>query len=102
MPHVQPRAAGVGEHVQHVVFRPRRIKARIAGVGRGESPALFPESLPLWLQLVERVWFAAFAHAGRIRNTGTEERNRNYSRGHSGRRTEAGIGDPNPAARKAS
>ena len=100
MSDVQPRAARVGEHVEHVVFRPRRIEARLAGIRRVESAAFFPERLPLRLELVERIRFAAFAHAGRIRNTGTQERNRNYSPGHSGRRTEAGIGDPSRAARK--
>ena len=42
MSDVQPRAAGVGKHVEHVVFRPGRVEARLAGVGRVEGLALLP------------------------------------------------------------
>ena len=52
---VQARAAGVGEHVEHVELGPGRVEARLARVGRAEGPVLGPVRLPLRLDRPEVV-----------------------------------------------
>ena len=59
MADVQPRAARVGEHVEHVVFRARGVEAGLAGIGRVKGLPFVPDALPAWLELVERKWSAA-------------------------------------------
>ena len=56
MAHVQPRARGVGKHVEHVEFRPRGVSLDLVGL------MFFPVSLPLGFQLFEIVFhrFSAF------------------------------------------
>src|SRR5438046_3167168 len=70
VPNVQTCAARVGEHVEHIVLRPRRIEAGLAGIKRVKKPALVPDFLPLRLDQIEWIWFAALAHAN---ESGTQE-----------------------------
>ena len=75
MSHVEPGAARIGEHIEHVKLRFRRIEIFFAGIRCVEGTGLIPPCLPLRLDLIERIWFAALVHAERIRNTGKQERN---------------------------
>ncbi len=58
MADVQARAAGVGEHVEHVVLRLRGIEIRIARAGGAEGLLGLPAGLPFGLEVAEREWFA--------------------------------------------
>ena len=57
MADVEARAARVGEHVEHVVFRLRGVETRIAGAGGAEGFLGFPAGLPLGLEIAEGEWF---------------------------------------------
>ena len=59
MADVQARAAGVGEHVEHVELLLGRVFAR------GERLVFGPVALPLRLDLVERIFLAEFRHKAR-------------------------------------
>src|ERR1035441_9027818 len=59
MADMQARAAGVGEHVEHVEFFPGRT------VARGERLVFRPVALPLRFDLVEWVFLAEFRHKAR-------------------------------------
>ena len=61
---MQTRAARIGKHVQDVVFWLVGLNPGSPGLAH-EKSALIPDGLPFWFENVERVWFAAFAHAGR-------------------------------------
>ena len=61
MSDVQPGAARVRKHVEHVKLRLRRIEAGLAGIRRVKAGVLVPETLPLRLDLIERIGFAALA-----------------------------------------
>src|SRR5678810_459218 len=70
VPDVQPGAARIREHVEHVVLRPCRIESRFARVRSAKCLVAFPERLPFRLEEVERIWFAAFvAHCRRKRRS---------------------------------
>src|SRR6476619_4325799 len=62
MAHVQALAARVGEHVENVEFRFGRIEIFFAGIWRVKSAGLVPDRLPLRLEAVEWIWFAALVH----------------------------------------
>ena len=62
MADVQARAAGVGEHVEHVEFRLRGVEIRIARTGGAEGFLGLPALLPLGLEIAEREWFAGVGH----------------------------------------
>ena len=64
MADVQPRAARVGEHVEHVVFRAARVEAGLAGIRRVKGLPFVPHALPAGLELVERKWSAALVAHG--------------------------------------
>ena len=76
MADVESRAARVGEHVEHVELRLTRIEVRFAGIGRVKCAGLIPDRLPLRLQAIERIRFAALIHSERIRNTEKQEGNK--------------------------
>src|SRR6267142_4686783 len=59
MPDVQTGAAGIGKHVEHVELRFGRVEIFVARIWYVKNLALFPNRLPLGLDLVERIWFAA-------------------------------------------
>ena len=61
MPHMQPRAARIREHIQHVVFRLRSIKARLPRIQDVKRLPLVPDALPARFKLVEWKWFAALS-----------------------------------------
>ena len=75
MTDVQPGAARVGKHVQHIELLFARIEIRFSWIRCMEDPALIPNALPLGLEEIERIGFASLAHPRRIRNTGIQERN---------------------------
>src|SRR5215470_1226014 len=56
MTNVQPRAARVRKHIEHIEFWLRRIETLVARVKRMKKLALFPNGLPFRLDLVERIW----------------------------------------------
>src|SRR5437868_1981422 len=76
MADVQTGAARVWEHVEHVELRLTRIEVRFAGIGRVKCAGLIPDRLPLRLQAIERIRFAALATHRNInletRNSGKE------------------------------
>jgi len=59
---VESRPAGVGEHVEDVVFRAGRVEAHVAGIGDGESLLGLPMRLPGGLELVEGELLASLRH----------------------------------------
>src|SRR2546430_10795146 len=61
MAHMQPRPTRVRKHIEHVERWLLRIEAFLAGIGRVKKLALVPDGLPLGLDLVEWIWFAALA-----------------------------------------
>ena len=61
MSHVQTGAAWIRKHVEHVEFRFGRVEILRARIRRVKNLALVPDRLPLGLNLVERIWFAALA-----------------------------------------
>ena len=65
MAHRQARPAGVGEHVQHVVFGFGRIKALFSGVVYFKGFPLVPDLLPFRFKNVKGIWFLALGHDGR-------------------------------------
>src|SRR5205823_2313215 len=60
MADMQPRAARIGEHIEHVIFWPRRIEIQLARIRRVKGLLLLPARLPARLDLVEGIWFSAF------------------------------------------
>src|ERR1700719_3878099 len=67
MADVQTGAARIRKHVEHIKLRLLGIEVLLAGIHRVKDLALVPDFLPLRLNLVERIRFAAFA-AHRIIN----------------------------------
>ena len=61
MSDVQTGAAWIRKHVEHVEFRFGRVEILRARIRRVKNLALVPDRLPLGLNLVERIWFAALA-----------------------------------------
>src|SRR5439155_19093845 len=59
---VQPGAARIREHVEDVKFRLGRIEIFLAWISRMKKLPLLPDRLPFWLDLIERIRFAALAH----------------------------------------
>ena len=55
---MESRAARVGKHVEHIVFRLGRIKALVAGAGGAESFFRIPTGLPFGFEVAERVRLA--------------------------------------------
>src|SRR5947207_14963430 len=66
MPDVQPRAARVREHVEDVELWLGAIEVFLTRIGGVKRPAFIPKALPLRLEPIEGIWFAARAH-GRLR-----------------------------------
>ena len=64
MAHVQARAAGVGEHVQHVVFGFGRVKAPFSGIAYFKGFPFVPDLLPFGFKNVKGIWFLALGHDG--------------------------------------
>ena len=64
VPDVQPDAAGVGEHIEHVKLRPPGVEGVVAGVGRVEGFLLGPSGLPLVFDSVEVVRHGATSLSG--------------------------------------
>ena len=64
VPHVQARAAGVGEHVQHVVFGPGSVKAFVSGIVYFKGFPFIPDLLPFGFKNVKGIWFLALGHDG--------------------------------------
>src|ERR1700730_16094499 len=67
MSDVQTGAARIREHIEHVKLRFLWIETLLFGIERVKDLALIPDFLPLRLDLVERIRFAALA-AHRIIN----------------------------------
>ena len=63
---VQARAAGVGEHVEHVELRPGGVEIRVAGVGRAEGFLLGPDRLPFRLDPVEGIGLSLLVHIDKV------------------------------------
>ena len=61
MSHVQPGAARIGEHIEDVKLWLGRIEIFLARIGRVKNLALVPDALPLRLDLIEGIRFAALA-----------------------------------------
>src|SRR4029077_19619123 len=61
MSNVQPRPAGIRKHVEDEKFWLRRIKTVFGRIGRVKKLSLFPDGLPFWFDLVERIRFATLA-----------------------------------------
>src|SRR3982074_3852365 len=61
MPDVQAGTARIRKHIEHVEFRFDRIEIFLAGVRRVKNLPLLPDCLPLRLNLIEWIWFAARA-----------------------------------------
>src|SRR5207237_3283502 len=59
MPDMQTGAARIRKHIKHVEFRFTRIEIFLARARRVKNLALVPDRLPLGLDLIERIWFAA-------------------------------------------
>src|SRR4029077_4687345 len=66
MPDVQPRAARIREHIEDVELWLGAIEVFPARVGGVKCPAFIPKALPLRLEPIEGIRFAARAH-GRLR-----------------------------------
>src|SRR5205085_10480302 len=62
MSDMESGAAGIREHVEDEELRLVRIEAILARIRGVEALLLFPEGLPFWLDLIEGIRFAAFAH----------------------------------------
>src|SRR5438034_736015 len=62
MSDVEAGSAWVGEHVEDVKFRLGAVEIFLARTGRMKKLPLFPNRLPFWLDLIERIRFAALAH----------------------------------------
>src|SRR5437867_13397046 len=61
VPDMQTGAARIREHIEHVKFRLGRIEIFLVRIWRVKTLAFVPDCLPLWLNLVERIRFAALA-----------------------------------------
>jgi hypothetical protein len=61
MAHMQPLPGGIRKHVEHIEFRLGCVEIFLARIRRVKNLALIPDRLPLGLNLVERIWFAALA-----------------------------------------
>src|SRR5215470_14317384 len=69
MANMQPSPAGVRKHVEHIELWLRRIETFLAGIGCIKNVALVPDGLPLSLNLIEWIWFAALAtHASDVKS----------------------------------
>src|SRR5438045_7166326 len=68
MAHVQAGAARIREHVEDVEFGFLGVETFLARVRRVENLAFIPDFLPLRLNLVERIRFAALAAHREILN----------------------------------
>ena len=55
-------AAWVGEHVEDIKFRLGGIEIFLARIRHAKKLPLFPNRLPSWLDLIERIRFATLAH----------------------------------------
>jgi hypothetical protein len=75
---MEPGAARIREHVEDVELRFGRIEVRLARIRRVKRARFVPGRLPLRLEAIERIRFAALVHAERIRNTGKQEGNKNF------------------------
>src|SRR5881392_4409300 len=62
MPDVQPSAARVREHVEDVELWLGAIEVFLTRIGGVKRPAFIPKALPLRLEPIEGIWFAARAH----------------------------------------
>src|SRR5207245_6356040 len=62
MPNVQPRAARIREHVEDVELLLGAIEVFLARIGSAKCLAFIPKALPLRLEPIEGIWFAARAH----------------------------------------
>ena len=65
---MQTLAARIREHIEHIVFRLRRVEAGFAGIGDVECLLLIPNALPLRLKLVE--WKRSAFLLGAHKNVG--------------------------------
>src|SRR5207248_8750154 len=75
MSDVQTGAARIWKHIEHVEFRLGRVEIFLARIRRVKNMALIPDGLPLGLNLVERIWFAALAaHCISLRKAGKPEK----------------------------
>lgn len=63
MADMQPGAARIGEHVEHVKLWFGRIEVFFAGIRRVKRARFVPDRLPLGLDLIEGIWFAPLVHA---------------------------------------
>ena len=66
VPDVQPRAAGIGEHVEHVELRARRVEIRVARIRCMERFLLSPDRLPARLDLVKGVGLTLLVHIDKV------------------------------------
>src|SRR5438045_575031 len=62
MPDVQPRAARIREHVEDVELWLGAIEVFLARIGGVKCPAFIPKALPLRLEPIEGIRFAARSH----------------------------------------
>src|SRR5437870_12039241 len=62
MPDVQPRAARIREHVEDVELWLGAIEVFLARIGGVKRPAFIPKALPLRLEPIEGLLFAARSH----------------------------------------
>src|SRR5919201_693876 len=73
---VQTGATRIREHIEDVKLRFTRVEAVFDGVRCMEELSLFPNALPLRLDLVEWIWFAPLAAHG-CYLLGKQERRKN-------------------------
>src|SRR6266404_1042647 len=78
MSDMQTRAARIWKHIEHIELGFFRIEILLARTRRVKNLALVPNFLPLRLDLVERIRFAAFAAH---RNINQESRNAGKANG---------------------
>ena len=82
VPYVEARAAGVGEHVEHVEFRLRGVEIRVARAGGAEGFFGLPALLPLGFEIAEWEWFAGVGHGReRARTVATSARDEKKNHG---------------------
>src|SRR5215468_10378546 len=62
---VQPRAAGIREHVEHVILWLRRIEIFLTRIRCVKTLLLVPNLLPFGLDRIEWIWFSPLAHESR-------------------------------------
>src|SRR6202171_2699798 len=75
MSDMQPRAAWVWKHIEHVELRFGWIKILLTRIGRVKNLPLIPDRLPFGLDLIKGIRFAAFAHeiSKKLGESGTQE-----------------------------